>query len=251
MVVDRLTHVAELLISDSFLSKCAYGLRCFQRNPYTLVPGCAGGESDSSYSDYCVDSDDIARDEAISTGSSKNNIFSQSSSANTYPSKSEAFRLKLYWENGYYWQESDRELEFCMMYSYRANTCWYGLRRETCDMDKVYISECSDDPRQTFSFEYLPGNRKEVLIQIGNGLHNTCLERSGRDIALAWCDSTSPLQRWYSPNGDFDSYRFEISQYDYSSQCVTQAHHPKEGEVVELHSCRGSRRDQTSFWNKY
>eukprot|EP00980_Cylindrotheca_fusiformis_P003049 scaffold713_cov131-Cylindrotheca_fusiformis.AAC.7 len=34
---------------------CEHGLVCFQRGRYTSVPGCSGGSSDSSRTDYCVE----------------------------------------------------------------------------------------------------------------------------------------------------------------------------------------------------
>ena len=36
---------------------CRGGLICFQRDPYSAVPGCIGGEEDGSRTDYCVDPD--------------------------------------------------------------------------------------------------------------------------------------------------------------------------------------------------
>jgi len=35
-------------------NECAPGLVCFQKDAYTAVPGCLGGEDDSSLTDYCV-----------------------------------------------------------------------------------------------------------------------------------------------------------------------------------------------------
>jgi hypothetical protein len=35
-------------------SQCAQGLRCFQRSRFQAVPGCTGGENDSSSTDYCI-----------------------------------------------------------------------------------------------------------------------------------------------------------------------------------------------------
>ena len=35
-------------------SDCAGNLVCFQRNRFDAVPGCTGGESDTSFTDYCI-----------------------------------------------------------------------------------------------------------------------------------------------------------------------------------------------------
>jgi len=89
----------------------------------------------------------------------------------------------------------------------------------------------------------------EVLIQLANG-DNECWERSGRRIFVEQCDSGNSRQRWFAPNGSFDGRRFEISQRGFTSQCVTNDHHPKTAEVVELHFCEGARDSDTTYWNK-
>mmetsp|Transcript_15497 Transcript_15497/g.25118 ORF Transcript_15497/g.25118 Transcript_15497/m.25118 type:complete len:199 (+) Transcript_15497:77-673(+) len=38
---------------------CKNGLVCFQRKGHEAVPGCSGGTSDSSRSDYCIDPSDV------------------------------------------------------------------------------------------------------------------------------------------------------------------------------------------------
>lgn len=137
------------------------------------------------------------------------------------------------------------------MYNYRGNQCWHGLRAGSCDQDAIYVSKCNNDARQKFAFIHLSGGT-EVLIQVGSG-SNSCFERKGRSIRLHRCNPNSFSQRWYAPNGSLEGYRFELSQMSYRDQCVTQAHHPKEGEIVELHSCKLSRdaNHQSSFWNVY
>ena len=51
-----MAHTRYIMISQpfSFLIQCAHGLVCFQRGSYQAVPGCRGGEHDSSHNDYCI-----------------------------------------------------------------------------------------------------------------------------------------------------------------------------------------------------
>lgn len=128
--------------------------------------------------------------------------------------------------------------------------CWYGLDSRSCSVDQVHLSKCRNDSRQRFLFEELSGG--EVLIKLGNG-KNQCLQRYRREIFVRSCDANNTMQRWFALNGDFGGSKFEISQKDFNLQCVTSAHHPKAGEVVELHSCRASRAadSETSYWNVY
>lgn len=58
---------------------CEYGTFCFQRSRYDDVPGCRGGSNDSSSYDYCAP---LPMDQQPQPGT---------------------FRLKLYWEEGYFW----------------------------------------------------------------------------------------------------------------------------------------------------
>lgn len=70
------------------------------------------------------------------------------------------------------------------------------------------------------------------------------------------CDPNNKYQRFIATNGTsfFDGQKkFEISQVDFQKQCVSNDHHPKPGEVVELHSCTALREDssQTALWTRY
>ena len=160
------------------------------------------------------------------------------------------FRLKLYWEPGYFWQDETFERRWCAAFDYDGYPCWYGRDSTDCNSNEMYMTRCRDEPNQRFTF--IEAGNNEVVIRLGNG-ENRCWERYRRRIFLRPCDTGNPLQRWYAPNGDFNGPRFEMSQRGFDSQCVSNDHHPKEGEVVELHSCTGSRApdSETSFWNKY
>jgi hypothetical protein len=56
------------------------------------------------------------------------------------------------------------------------------------------------------------------------------------------------MQWW---EGSFSSRRFEISPSTSSNLCVTQRHHPKDSEEVELETCRSAASSDTSYWVKY
>jgi len=84
-------------------SDCEEGLVCYQREPYDPIPsGCRG--SLSWRTDYCVrpnSNNNNIRGAGTSNGNEPNNADATTSTA--------PFRLKLYWEEGYYWQEEDFE----------------------------------------------------------------------------------------------------------------------------------------------
>lgn len=222
--------------------QCAEGLICHQRNGYDPVPGCDGGLNESSTADFCV----------------WDGIGDPPGPEPTPPNGT--FRLKLYWEEGYTWQNETFEREWCMMYNFDGypgigfDRCWRARDAIKCDPNQVFIAKCvTGEPRQWFTFIDL-GNSSgvdEILIQTGDG--ERCFERYERDIWLEECDEENSLQRWYALNESFDGPRFEISQLGFETQLITNDHHPKSGEIVEMHHAEASRANdsQSSFWNKY
>jgi hypothetical protein len=128
--------------------------------------------------------------------------------------------------------------------------CWHGLVTEPCHKDMVYVSRCEDDERQLMSILPMPGGTQ---YQIALFEKNLCLERVEYSLFLQECNYMNPLQRFWLPRGALFQKRFEISPITLANHCITQAHHPKSGEVVELQPCGRARalEQQTSFWNIY
>jgi len=120
------------------------------------------------------------------------------------------FRLRLYWEEGYVWQEDPDEQFFCMSHGWGQGNdlscdrgqrhlqetsnherqlkerdddwshncrveewCWYGEEQQPCDPDRIYLDTCSgSDSRQRFYFDYLPSG--EIMIRTVS--RNKCLK---------------------------------------------------------------------------
>lgn len=166
-------------------------------------------------------------------------------------------QLKLFWEEGYDWQEEDFERKWCMHFDYQGlpgtGMCWYGLERRPCNPDQIYVAKCNSDPQQRFDLILLSNNNSEdiFLIQVPN--KNACLEMQGNSIFLRPCNLQNSLQQWKTLNGSLAGRRFEIVPSSRPTHCVTQAHHPKAGEVVELYKCSVARSPEhiTSFWHLY
>jgi hypothetical protein len=166
-------------------------------------------------------------------------------------------QLKLHWENGYRWQGETVERKWCMMYHYNgwpgSGHCWYDQTVKPCNPEEIYIATCNNDPRQRFNIIVLPNSNEDgneiFLVQVPST--NLCFERNNKSIFLRECDSASDLQQWIAINGRLTGEKFEITSVSKDTHCVTQAHHPKAGEVVELFRCEVPRRPdhQTSFWN--
>ncbi|CAB9509452.1 expressed unknown protein [Seminavis robusta] len=226
---------------------CIEGLYCHQRGSMDAVPYCDGGEEERSTADFCAWDGESPVPVPVSD-----------------PPEG-YFRLKLYWEEGYHWQNETFEREWCMMYDYQGypgtGLCWVGDDAVNCDQDQVYVGKCIQDERMWFTFVNVSDAPVEISKQpsfiderlIMTGDNERCLTRYDREIWLESCDPDNFRQRWIALNGNFDGEEFEISQRGFTHQCVTNDHHPKSGEVVELHDCEASRAydSQTSFWNLY
>jgi hypothetical protein len=205
-------------------SQCKVGLICFQRNSNEAVPGCDGGKSDDSKTDYCIDPDDLNDgDDDDDDDDDDEDIIRN-------------FRLKLYWDN-YMWQEENFERKWCM-----------ECRNGSCDEgDKTYIYKCGRSTNQRYDFVFV--NSDDALIRLKG--QSLCLERASFDIYLRQCDKNKRAQQWFAKQGDFRGDRFEISPRGLTSYCVTQPHHPKEDEEVHLEKCTTARNDDTSYWVRY
>ena len=149
------------------------------------------------------------------------------------------FELKLYWERGYTWQEERFERKWCMKCRTRASSCAIN--------HQIHIVDC--DRERPTSFVFRETGILGSQIQVAGS--TLCLERNGpSDIRLRRCRDTTP-QLWAAPRGGFATRRFEIAPVNDSSLCMTQRHHPKRGEIVQLEPCAQARGDATSFWNRY
>lgn len=157
------------------------------------------------------------------------------------------FKIQLYWEDGYNWQERDYEFtRFCWTRNYFGLKSWgfchYGQSFGLCWPDAVYIARCAvEDTRQMWTFVELRGGE----FQIKAPTTHTCLERiNSSDLRMRMCDSSNERQRFRGSQG---ARKFSISQ---GGRCLGQKHHPKNGEVIEMESCSTLRKDQTLYWEK-
>ena len=78
---------------------------------------------------------------------------------------------------------------------------------------------------------------------------NKCLQ--GSRPKLRDCDPNDPDQLWHPMNGGYDSESFEITRKGREDRCLSQHHHPKKGEVIELVDCARERKYTTNAWQFY
>ncbi|CAJ1937996.1 unnamed protein product [Cylindrotheca closterium] len=186
------------------------------------------------------------------------------------PRDPNAVRLKLYWQQGYYWQEETFERKWCMRCENNLD-CQAG--------EKLFLGDCANNWQTTAYFDLISyrdhefvqiqvisanGNEKKGRQRRGrNGRSSSselCVERSaGRHVTLQRCHADAKEEQlWKAPQGSFRDIRkrnnrFELSQslFGGMNYCLTNHHHPKYGEPLEMYTCNEARRDETSFWNTY
>jgi hypothetical protein len=167
------------------------------------------------------------------------------------PNASSSFRLKLYWQDSYYWQEETFERNWCMR-------C---LDNQHCQVgEPLFLGDCGNWHRSAyFDFVYFGNNVVQIELILEkeeeekeNDQNKLCLERtSSRQVTLQECHVGNTKQHWKASLGSFTGNRFEISQTLFGGveYCLTNHHHPKYGERLELYTCEETRRDTTNFWN--
>ena len=219
-------------------SDCAAGLTCLQRRHKNSgsLPGCRG--RDDSMVDYCVKSS-LLYVNGKPTSTPSNSLGQPKSNTQKPPRRqsfevAENFSLKMYWQPHYMWQEENFDRRWCM--ECLNGKCEYG--------DKTYIHTCERAISQRYDFVFVHDNNAMIRV---HGT-NLCFERILMDIFLYDCDFRNWRQLWV---GDFLRDKFEIKPSGLSSHCITQRHHPKFYEEVEIEPCLIARSSHTSYWSRY
>ncbi|EEC45888.1 TRD6 [Phaeodactylum tricornutum CCAP 1055/1] len=162
---------------------------------------------------------------------------------NLAPINTSTFRMKLYWEPGYFWQEEDYERKWCWMCVDMCNVS-----------SSIQVVNCDDDGGLAAPdrFRFIQ-QRTAMEVQIQEIGSRLCLQRQNdRVITLQSCNVAEASQRFFASSGRFAwGQRFEITPRGLSGECITQRHHPKAGEILEVEPTITARMSDTSYWNLY
>lgn len=187
-------------------------------------------------------------------------------------SAEDSFRLKLYWQSSYRWQDLSTDPRFCMrkllylfctqhyryiVYVYKFLYHKYIIYSE-CDGgscrqgDTILIQRCGSSITQQFVASGLtirPASDTSLCFTIMG--YSSARDTDGNII-------TTPIQL-QDCNGDFNQEfngyqsngQFELTPKNRGDRCLGTAHHPKSSEKVHPKSCDGGRRATTAFWVTY
>ena len=156
--------------------------------------------------------------------------------------------LKLYWELGYFWQEETIEREWCIACD---GGCSEGNKLRTTPCTSTSLPPIQIIINQD---TIIPTTVPVDLVQIEVAGAGLCMEAVPEDdvIFLRNCQNFVLSQnQWFYGYNETHVDRFEIRPFVEPDQCVTQLHHPKDGEEIIIQFCDAARTDNTSYWEKY
>lgn len=155
-----------------------------------------------------------------------------------------SFRLKLYWEEGYFWQEKTEERWWCM-------SCGES---GVCEVDsKMQLRNCKvkDDNLDALFSITSYGDAGDQFRVTDSDL---CLQKMGdtRAIKLKPCMNANrknlSLQLFKGFNPD---EKFDLRPSGYMDRCLSNHHHPKAREIIYAETCEKAHRPDTAYWVAY
>ena len=165
---------------------------------------------------------------------------------NTIPikrSNENGFRLKLYWEDGYYWQERTDERWWCMSCQ-EDGKCKSGSKME--------LRNCQEKSDLDTTFIAMSYGTVGHQFRISNT--NLCLTKMGRGRAIKLRKCWKPKRRHF-PLQLFKGFKpdekFDLRPSGYLDRCLSNHHHPKAKEIVYAETCVKAHRPDTGYWVTY
>jgi len=170
-----------------------------------------------------------------------------------------AFRLKMYHEQGYWWQcdgvcdTSDPSVDIDPKWCLQCDGT-------TCQNNEfAYVRTCDTaSTSENTIFELVPTSTAgEVMIRAVDS--NVCLTTENYtdltnrlNTKMKTCGGSGQIW-WTSGTGDIyaDNDKFELHPQGSTSYCLTTKHHPADGEDARVERCGNARKDDSSFWVRY
>jgi hypothetical protein len=152
-------------------------------------------------------------------------------------------RLKLFWKQGDYWHHQYNELFLCML-CHSVAMGGSGCEKD----DDLHIETCATN---STNFTFNTASSGSVQLHVAGS--DLCVELSStgafQPVTLQICNATSPTQYFSSGQGSFATNQFELVAND--GWCLSNTHHPKEGEYIYAQNCAKPRAATASIWVKY
>ena len=144
---------------------------------------------------------------------------------------SKDFRLRVYWQRDYYWQDSSRETWWCMQCGGRCH-----------DGDSVYIDWCGSTDRQQWN---TVGDTIRPMLDPTLCLTTNGYNSESRPLRVQKCKEATLRGGDVANDQTWEGFdmnnKFELHPKGVEDKCVTQQHHPKSYERVFPQDCRTTR----------
>lgn len=190
------------------------------------------------------------------------------------PGASPVGKIRLYWQRGYFWQESWREEKFCMTCSRRngqTRGCFEGRYIELQDCyrprkDSKSRHRTQDFIRVEHDKTIRPAIDPSLCFTHPNVDQDCCSieDKKGNKIGNSWhinmsavylkrCEPGNKKQQFdlkgtgWRKNGKFQLHT-EVRNKD---RCLTNMHHPRPDEHVYPQKCDRAANHQTDAWTVY
>jgi hypothetical protein len=177
----------------------------------------------------------------------------------------ESFRLRLYWEDGYFWQESKDEMWWCMGEYLNVAPTFVPCEVVHCMCadpqpgDRILsFPECEEcNGGDSIKIGWCGSTSRQQFTRVGSTFRplsdqSLCMTSTGhsedRPIRLYDCDDDDADQQF---DGFHDDKRFEIHPTREPDRCVSNLHHPKMAEKVYPQPCHDTRSHETTYWIVY
>eukprot|EP00980_Cylindrotheca_fusiformis_P010040 scaffold2214_cov139-Cylindrotheca_fusiformis.AAC.37 len=182
------------------------------------------------------------------------------------------FKLRLFWQKGYYWQESWEESWFCV----ECTKCdSYGVVR------KVSRDALNSSGAISNSSFVIPRKMELTMAAKNEAMASRQIVEKGicfgstdagteapsltsltmeiracrkRLMKVVKCDKNDKSQQW----APIDSLsKFELRPFEDDgltedeAKCVSQLHHPKNEEILSMYDCKTIRIYETRYWEEY
>lgn len=254
-------------------------LVCYQREAGDDLPGCEGTPLERT--DYCIQPqftpDPTNRPTKRPTPRPTPRPTREPTMATTYvqvPGASQPGKIKLYWEWGYFWQESWKEEKYCMTCSRRsgqARGCFEGRKIEIQDCyrrkDSVSRHRSQTFIRLEHDKTIRPAMDPSLCFTHPNVDQDCCnikddkKDKKGGTIGTYWnihmstvylsrCEPGNKNQQFYTQGTDWrKNGKFQIhTDVRNKDRCLTQMHHPRPNELVYPQKCDRAMNHQTDAW---
>mmetsp|Transcript_5281 Transcript_5281/g.15346 ORF Transcript_5281/g.15346 Transcript_5281/m.15346 type:complete len:403 (-) Transcript_5281:137-1345(-) len=162
---------------------------------------------------------------------------------------SDKFQLMLWFDKDFKWQGTTEQYSWCA-------TCGGGKKKNrkkssSCkNGESIRLYECDDDNKA----QWWKWKNGQIMPYTDDDL---CWDRDTPEyLELKKCNggryqrfAGGPSPRHFNTNGNYEQYRFELYPHEQDGKsCVTQRHHPRNGEELLKLPCDRAQKHDTSYW---